>query len=78
MVIVSLMDNSIQLIDEQISSLDKDKMQYYQQVVQGKEKASIKGSAVFKYLKKAVLANKLGTQFRDSGFRAQRLTSNLG
>ncbi|MGD8261319.1 MAG: hypothetical protein PVG08_04640 [Desulfobacterales bacterium] len=60
MVIVSLMDNSIQLIDEQISSLDKDKMQYYQQVVQGKEKASIKGSAVFKYLKKAVLANKLG------------------
>lgn len=60
MVIVSIMDNSIQLIDEQISSLDKHKMQYYQQVIQGKEKASIKGSEVFKYLKKAVLANKLG------------------
>lgn len=59
-VIVSLIDNSIKLIEEQISSLDRHKMEFYQQVVQGNEKASIAGSEVFKYLKKAVLANKLG------------------
>jgi len=56
-VIFSLIDNSIKLIEERISSFDKHKMEFYQQVVQGNEKASIEGSDVFKYLKKEVMAN---------------------
>lgn len=56
-VIFSLVDNSVKLIEEQISSFDKHKMEFYQQVVQGNEKASIEGSDVFKYLKNEVMAN---------------------
>ena len=57
-VIFSLVDNSLRLISDRISSSDNAKVEYFQQVVQGKEKASAEGSEVFKYLEKEVLAQK--------------------
>jgi hypothetical protein len=54
----SLVDNSLRLISDQISSLDKSKLEYFQQVAQGNEKASAEGSEVFRYLEKEVLAKK--------------------
>jgi hypothetical protein len=53
--IYSLIDNAIKMIEEPISSFDKRKIEFFQQVVQGNEKASIEGPAVFQYLKDAVL-----------------------
>lgn len=54
----SLVDNSLRLISEPISSLDKSKLEYFQQVAQGNEKASVEGSEVFRYLEKEVLGKK--------------------
>jgi hypothetical protein len=57
-VIFSLVDNSLRLVSDPISSLDKSKLEYFQQVVQGNEKASAEGSEIFRYLEKEVLAQK--------------------
>jgi hypothetical protein len=57
-VIFSLVDNSMRLVSDRISSLDKQRVEYFQQLAQGKEKASVEGSAVFEYLAKEVLAPK--------------------
>lgn len=54
-VIFSLIDNSLVMLEEEISSLDKGKIKHYQQVAQGKEKASLEGEDVFQWLKEAVL-----------------------
>ena len=54
-VIFSLIDNSLVMLEEEISSLDKGQIKYYQQVAQGKEKASLEGEDVFQWLKEAVL-----------------------
>lgn len=66
-VIFSLIDNSLRLLSDQISSLDKSKIEFFQQVAQGNEKASAEGSEVFKYLEKEVLAKKE----KGSGFRVK-------
>ena len=48
-------DNSLRMIVDQISNMDKAKIEFFQQVVQGKEKAAVEGTEVFRYLKEAVL-----------------------
>jgi hypothetical protein len=55
--IFSLIDNQVKLIEEPIHSLDEKKMNSFQQVVKGHEKPTVEGTAVFHYLKKAVLKN---------------------
>ncbi len=54
-VALSRIDNSLRMIADQMSSMDKTKIDYYQKVIQGKEKAAVEGSEVFGYLKKEVL-----------------------
>ena len=54
-VVFSLIDSSLVLLEEQISSLDKARIKYYQQAAQGKEKASIEGEDVFRWLRDAVI-----------------------
>ncbi len=58
-VMYSLTYNSLKLIDEQISSLDKGKIELMHQVAIGKEKASKEGHFVFTYLKEAVVLKNL-------------------
>jgi len=54
-VIYSLIDNSLKLIEEPISSFDKPKLEFFQQVAAGKQKASVEGAETFEYLKKVVV-----------------------
>jgi hypothetical protein len=54
-VILSLIDNSLGMIEDKISSLDKAKIEFFQQVSQGREKPTVQGKEVFRYLKDAVL-----------------------
>ena len=55
MVIYSLIHGSLKLIEEQISSFDKTKIELVQAVAAGKQKAAVEGPDVFEYLKKTVL-----------------------
>ena len=55
MVIYSLIHGSLKLIEEQISSFDKTRIEFIQQVAAGKEKAGVEGPEIFEYLKRAVL-----------------------
>ncbi len=57
--ILSLGDNSLRLIKEPISSLDKEKLQSFQQAAQGKREPDLEGQEVFQYLKDAVLEQPL-------------------
>jgi hypothetical protein len=59
MVIYSLIQGSLKLIEEQISSLDKPKIELIQQIAAGKQKAAVEGTAVFEYLKNKVLKHKV-------------------
>jgi hypothetical protein len=59
MVIYNLIHGSLKLIEEQISSSDKPKIELVQQVAAGKQKAAFEGTDVFEYLKDAVLARKV-------------------
>jgi hypothetical protein len=59
MVIYSLIQGSLKLIEEQISSLDKPKIELIQQIAAGKQKAAVEGAAVFEYLKNKVLKHKV-------------------
>jgi hypothetical protein len=43
------------LIEEQISSYDKEKVNYFQEVAAGNQKVDIEGPDVFRYLKQAVM-----------------------
>ncbi|MGD9300226.1 MAG: hypothetical protein PVI13_01540 [Desulfobacterales bacterium] len=54
-VVFSLIDNSLVMLEEEISSFDKGRIKYFQQVAQGKEEASVEGQDVFAYLKGKVL-----------------------
>jgi hypothetical protein len=54
-VILSLIDNSLRMIMDEISSLDKAKIEFFHQVAQGKQKPDIEGKEVFRYLRDAVL-----------------------
>jgi len=55
MIIYSLIHGTLKLIEEQISSFDKTKIEVVQQVAAGKQKADMEGPDVFEYLKKTVL-----------------------
>jgi len=55
MVIYSIIHNTIKLIDEQIGGFDKDKIEFFQKVAAGMQKASAEGPDVFQYLKVAAL-----------------------
>ena len=57
-VVFSLIDNALVMLEEKISSFDKDKLNHYQQVAQGQAKASLEGEDVFQWLKKSVLKQK--------------------
>jgi hypothetical protein len=54
-VILSLVDNSLKMMDDEISSLDKAKLEFFRQVAQGKETPTVEGKEVFRCLKDAVL-----------------------
>ena len=54
-VVFSLIDNSLVMMEEEISNLDKGRIKHYQQVAQGKEKASQEGEDVFRWLKEEVI-----------------------
>jgi hypothetical protein len=55
MVALSRIDNSLRMIADQVSNMDKRKLDVFQKVIQGKAKADVEGTAVFRYLKEAVL-----------------------
>ncbi|MGB5748522.1 MAG: hypothetical protein WBM69_16195 [Desulfobacterales bacterium] len=57
-VILSRIDNSLRMLEEEISSFDKGRIAFFQKIVQGEEKASIEGADVFRYLKETVLKQK--------------------
>jgi len=54
-VILSLIDNSLKIIEDEISSLDKAKIEFFRQVAQGKQTPTVEGQEVFRCLKDAVL-----------------------
>ena len=55
MVLYSMIHNTIKLINQQIGSFDRERIEFVQNVAAGKEKASAEGSDVFQYLKTATL-----------------------
>ena len=55
MVLYSMIHNAMKLIDEQIGSFDKGKIDFFQKVAAGKQKASAEGPDVFQYLRAAAL-----------------------
>ena len=57
-VIYSLIENEIKLIDQQIGSFDKKNLEYFQSIVSGNQKAPKEGAEVFAYLRKAVMRQK--------------------
>jgi hypothetical protein len=61
-VALSRVDNSLRMIEDQVSNLDKTKLAFFQKVVMGKEKAAVEGPDVFQYLKEKVL----GSGFKGS------------
>lgn len=54
-VALSRVDNSLRMVKDQISNLDKTKLSFFQKVIMGKEKAAVEGPDVFRYLKETVL-----------------------
>lgn len=57
-VVYSLIENEIKLIDERIGSFDKGKIEYFQSIVSGDREAIKAGAEVFEYLRKAVMSSK--------------------
>jgi hypothetical protein len=47
--------NETKLIDRQLSSLNKEDLDYFKGVVKGKTKAAAEGADVFEFLKQSVL-----------------------
>jgi len=54
-VVLSRLDNSLVMIEDQISSFDKGKIALFQKVARGEQKAAVEGAEVFRYLKETVL-----------------------
>ncbi len=54
-VIFSRIDNSLMLIEEKISSYDKERVNYFREVAAGNQKVEIEGPDVFRYLKQAII-----------------------
>jgi hypothetical protein len=65
MVIYSEIRGTLKLIEEQISNFDKDKMERFQQIAAGRQKAAVEGPEIFEYLKNSVLSKDL-----DGGARS--------
>ena len=63
-VALSLIDNSLRMMKDQVSNMDKTKIDIFQKAIQGKEKVDVEGTEVFRYLKEEVLR---------SGFRGSEL-----
>jgi hypothetical protein len=57
MVALSRADNSLRMIEDQVSNRDKTKIDVLQKVIQGKDKAAVEGTEVFRYLEKEVLGS---------------------
>ncbi|MHC4459651.1 MAG: hypothetical protein ACYS0I_21635 [Planctomycetota bacterium] len=57
-VVYSLIENEIKLIDERIGSFDRGKIEYFQSIVSGNQEAFKEGAEVFEYLRKAMLNQK--------------------
>ena len=55
MVLYSIIQNSLKLIEQQTGSFDREKIEFIQKVASGKEQASSEGPLVFQYLKKTAL-----------------------
>jgi hypothetical protein len=56
--IFSLMHNDLQLTEETFGSREKEKIERFHAIAAGKEKAAVRGSAVFAYLQQAVLSSR--------------------
>ena len=54
-VIYSLAYNTLMLIDKPVGMFNKEKMEYFKQVVKGNQEASKEGNEVFQYLKEAII-----------------------
>jgi hypothetical protein len=55
MILYSMIHNTLKLIDQQIGSFDKERIEFVQHVAAGKQKASAEDTDVFQYLKEAAL-----------------------
>jgi hypothetical protein len=55
MVLYSMIHNTLKLIDQQIGSFDRERIEFVHHVAAGKKKASSEGSDVFQYLKEAAV-----------------------
>jgi len=55
MVLYSMIHNTVKLVDKQIGSFDTGKIEFFQEVAAGKQKAAAEGPDVFQYLKAAAL-----------------------
>ena len=54
-VIFSRIDNSLMLIEEQINSYDREKVNFFREVAAGNQKVDIEGQDVFRYLKDTII-----------------------
>jgi hypothetical protein len=54
-VVYSLIENEIKLVDERIGSFDKEKIGQFQSIATGNQKAFKEGAQVFEYLRKAAV-----------------------
>ena len=54
-VLYSLANNTVKIIDTPISSADKEQVQHYKRMASGDEKAPINGEDAFRYLQEAVM-----------------------
>jgi hypothetical protein len=57
-VVFSLVNNSLVMFEDQISSFDKGRIVLFQKVAQGEQKPSVEGVEVFRYLKDLILKQK--------------------
>jgi hypothetical protein len=55
MIIYSLIDGTLKLIDEQIGGFDNTRVELFHQVADGKQKGPVEGSDVLEFLKNTVL-----------------------
>ena len=54
---LSRVDNSLRMLEDQVSNRDKTKIDLFQKMIAGKEKAAVEGAEVFRYLKEEVLGS---------------------
>jgi hypothetical protein len=64
-VIYGMAHSEIKLIDRQLSSLNKEDLEYFQGVVKGETKAAAEGADVFEFLKQSVLKKEPASESID-------------